>query len=213
MPKYYKYIPFGRSNSKRRKWTMDIFINKHLHLGHFSEMNDPMEAMFNASELTNYQIQQIKLKKPNIVIGCFSKTYSDVLMWTHYANNHLGCCIEFELDIMDGDFVRSIMYDNHIVNHSEDGLLEQCIDILTHKLSPWKYEQEVRYLRVTDSDSTNPYLSISITKVYLGSKLSPKSVNHYKQLISLYLPDVNIQQVQIDELTWWNGEVNSILLR
>ena len=66
---------------------MDIFINKHLHLGHFSEMNDPMEAMFNASELTNYQIQQIKLKKPNIVIGCFSKTYSDVLM---YAGKNAG---------------------------------------------------------------------------------------------------------------------------
>ena len=211
MPKYYKYIPFGRSNSKRRKWTMDIFRNNHIYLGHFNELNDPMEAMFNASELTNYQIQQIKLKKPNIVIGCFSKTYSDVLMWTHYADNHLGCCVEFE--IIEDDYLEPITYDSQIVNPSKVSLLEQCIDILTHKLSPWQYEQEVRYLKVIDPESTNRYLSINITKVYLGSKLTQKSVNHYKQLISRYSPDVDIQQVQIDELTWWNGEVNSILIR
>ena len=116
MPKYYKYIPFGRSNSKRRKWTMDIFRNNRIYLGHFNELNDPMEAMFNASELTNYQIQQIKLKKPNIVIGCFSKTYSDVLMWTHYADNHLGCCVEFE--IIEGDYLEPITYDTQIVNQA-----------------------------------------------------------------------------------------------
>ena len=190
---------------------MDIFRNNRLYLGHFNDLNDPMEAMFNASELTNYQIQQIKLKKPNIVIGCFSKTYSDVLMWTHYADNHLGCCVEFE--IIEGDYLEPITYDTQIVNPSEAGLLEQCIDILTHKLSPWQYEQEVRYLKVIDPESTNRYLSINITKVYLGSKLTQKSVNHYKQLISRYSPDVDIQQVQIDELTWWNGEVNSILVR
>lgn len=53
MPKYYKYITFGRSNSKRRKWTMDIFRNNRLYLGHFNDLNDPIEAMFNANRLTN----------------------------------------------------------------------------------------------------------------------------------------------------------------
>ena len=139
MPKYYKYISFGRSNSRRRAWTLDIFINNHLYLGHFSEMNDPMEAMFDASYIMNNQIQQIKQKKPNIIIGCFAKTYSDILMWTHYANNHLGCCVEFEVEITEGDYLRPVIYDTHIVSSKEPYLLDQCIDILTHKLSFVKY--------------------------------------------------------------------------
>lgn len=30
--------------------------------------------------------------------GCFSQTYDSILMWSHYASDHKGVCIEVELD-------------------------------------------------------------------------------------------------------------------
>ncbi len=33
--------------------------------------------------------------KEKIHITCFSKTYQSILMWSHYANNHQGFCIEY----------------------------------------------------------------------------------------------------------------------
>lgn len=213
MPKYYKYIPFGRSNSKRRKWTMDIFRNNRLYLGHFNDLNDPMEAMFNANHLTNQHIKQIQSLKPNILIGCLTQTYTDILMWTHYADNHLGCCIEFEINRIDGDYIKPMNYSTQIEAPQHSNILNESVNILTNKLQPWEHEQEIRYLRQIDrNDDDSHYVYINITTVYLGVKLSEKSANYYQKLITQISPSITVRQIRTEELTWWDGKRNKIVL-
>lgn len=214
MLRYYKYIPFGRSNSKRRKWTMDIFKNNHLYLGHFNELNDPMEAMFNANDLTSQHIKQIQSLKTNILIGCLAQTYTDILMWTHYADNHHGCCIEFEINRIDGDYLEPMNYSTQIEAPQYSNILGESVNILTHKLQPWEYEQEIRYLRQIDRiDYDAHYVNINIITVYLGVKLSKKSATYYQKLITQISPSITIRQLRTEELTWWDGERNKIVLR
>lgn len=33
--------------------------------------------------------------KESIHLACFSETYESILMWSHYANNHEGFCVEY----------------------------------------------------------------------------------------------------------------------
>lgn len=213
MPKYYKYIPFGRSNSKRRKWTMDIFRNNRLYLGHFNDLNDPMEAMFYANHLTNQHIKQIQSLKPNILIGCLTQTYTDILMWTHYADNHLGCCIEFEINRIDGDYIEAMNYSTQIEAPQHSSILGESVNILTNKLQPWEHEQEIRYLRQIDRNNDDShYVYINITTVYLGVKLSEKSANYYQKLITQISPSITVRQIRTEELTWWDGKRNKIVL-
>jgi len=35
----------------------------------------------------------------NSSVACFSRSYTNFLMWSHYASSHTGICLEFEVDI------------------------------------------------------------------------------------------------------------------
>lgn len=63
-------------------------------------------------------------------------------MWTHYANENKGCCIEVEVTSKTWERL-DVEYKKTITNLSETTTIE---DILKVKASMWEYEQEVRYL-------------------------------------------------------------------
>ncbi len=46
--------------------------------------------------------------KSNTGVYCFSEKEDSIIMWTHYANNHQGCCLEFN-------------FQEHICRYREDG--------------------------------------------------------------------------------------------
>ena len=101
-------------------------------------------------------------------ITCFSKDDANILMWSHYANNHSGVCLGFDLDESDehldkffdenknqklfpnGKACRllPIMYVPVTARPSIDTTDEQKSweEILTFKSDLWKYEQEVRIM-------------------------------------------------------------------
>lgn len=39
----------------------------------------------------------------NSSVACFSETYDNFLMWSHYASGHSGVCLEFEMEPADND--------------------------------------------------------------------------------------------------------------
>ena len=110
-------------------------------------------------------------KKFNIAkrgITCFSRDNANILMWSHYANNHSGVCLGFDIDESDehldeffdenknqklfpnGKACRllPIMYVPVTARPSIDMTDEQksWLEILTFKSDLWKYEQEVRIM-------------------------------------------------------------------
>ena len=50
--------------------------------------------------------------KTSILICCFSLRNDSILMWSHYAKNHTGACVEFEVD--DNDF-RKVRYAKNLI--------------------------------------------------------------------------------------------------
>jgi len=83
---------------------------------------------------------------------CFSRVPDDVLMWSHYADCHQGCCIEFSLlPVSDLGMLQEVKYTREFpratfVNAMSDEQ-ELAVLAITSKFECWKYEREVRLVR------------------------------------------------------------------
>jgi hypothetical protein len=156
-------------------------------------MNDPMEGFYRASKMLkgreDYKeiVRQITDSKSNIGIACFTETREDVLMWTHYAGNYMGMCIEYSAkQLIDGlpnhvSLARLAYVDQPplIVPSQTNNASTAATRILSQKKYNWAYEREWRILG-------------SVGPVYLGSRQPVKAIyfgsrvqqNHRHRILS-----------------------------
>ena len=95
--------------------------------------------------------------KSRMGISCLSESDDSLLMWAHYANNHCGICVEYELLEINRQLgfspVPIIYSDNRVCVHTLDpNTLEKdiqgiFIESLTSKSPEWSYEKEWRIIR------------------------------------------------------------------
>ena len=98
--------------------------------------------------LCNYLFDEVK-------ISCFTLCKDNLPMWTHYANQHKGVCIEYETSRITNNFFRRVLfpvnYTTNMINpfriflenHSiEEFIISSCIT----KHYTWKYEDEWRFV-------------------------------------------------------------------
>lgn len=102
---------------------------------------------------------QAELEKQRTTTGisCLSEEFDSLLMWAHYANNHRGMCVEYELLEINKQLgfspVPIIYSDNRVSVHTLDSnTLEKdiqriFIESLTSKSPEWSYEKEWRIIR------------------------------------------------------------------
>jgi len=131
----------------------------------------------------------VRLIYDKIRISCFTQTPYSMLMWSHYANNHKGFCIEYKWsddykkysDIINNifpviytdsrknlvDFFISLDEGNHkkedLWNIYKYGLLSKSLD--------WKYQKEWRLLTYENAKNDYNYRFFDINKIYLGCKM------------------------------------------
>lgn len=120
---------------------------RRLKIARISELNDPFEFM--GWNLRNSGIRaRLKSWKDqrNAELGilCFSDKWSNPLLWSHYADNHRGIAIGF--DVPDGDLYVPVRYcrrrlqaplDRELVGGDVD-------ELLLTKFNAWRYESEYR---------------------------------------------------------------------
>ena len=112
------------------------------------------------SEL-NRQIPKLKMAlehaRHTTGISCFSEKDDSLLMWAHYANNHKGMCVEYELM----KFNTQLQYTPVPIIYSKDRVHLESVDIvnvekqisdyfikcLVQKSTEWSYEAEWRIIR------------------------------------------------------------------
>jgi hypothetical protein len=91
-----------------------------------------------------YQSQIRSITDFTLGFLCLSKTPSNILMWSHYADCHRGMVIEFDSNHEYFKFrTREVVYSNvrpSMALHDENPSTE----ILRTKSLDWEYEQEVR---------------------------------------------------------------------
>jgi|WetSurMetagenome_2_1015567.scaffolds.fasta_scaffold194288_2 hypothetical protein len=82
---------------------------------------------------------------------CFSESYENTLMWSHYADHHKGLVLEFKFSKCFVDFIHKVSYEKGFPIYNFDLLSESQFNALIYhmlvsKMIEWKYEKEWRIL-------------------------------------------------------------------
>ncbi len=126
---------------------IDNYLRGEVHFSSWKDVNDPMEGYF-LYYPQHDSIERLIGEKSKFKICCFSKSYSNYLLWSYYAQGHTGVCLEYEVYELPQNIIkRCIKYRKSIPTFDNTKTdKEQAIDCLTHKLVFWRKEEEIRLL-------------------------------------------------------------------
>lgn len=130
---------------------LDDIRKRRLKVATFPNLNDPFELF--SIDLSNAHLRKaFNALKDQLSttrgILCFSRKWSNPVLWSHYADCHRGICLGF--DCPDNK-VGAISYSRkRLIVELENFVspnrmaLEKMQELLFTKYSHWKYENEVR---------------------------------------------------------------------
>ncbi|MGG3998757.1 DUF2971 domain-containing protein [Anoxybacillus kestanbolensis] len=205
-------IPEDELKNLEQKQFVDVFkyilsLDKNLQ-GRSKEISEFAEAVIELiEEEHNKQVQSMTEKmQQGMLISCFSEIHDSILMWSHYANNHTGFCLEYNFKKQGVDSVltrllQPVIYSDQMFDMTN--YLKQALKnrynfnnlISTYaaivKSTEWSYEKEWRIvLPLGEGKGFNrPFFQPEA--VYLGTRMSRENketiINIAKQKqISVY---------------------------
>lgn len=185
----------------------------------------PIEEHYNKSmeifkKYLDYPIKKIiNLRKEEVYLTCFSKTNTINPMWTHYAHNHTGICIEYNIKDLNEEYIinwcypvkyeDNYDYTNELMNIKNNGK-KILHETLLKKSTEWAYEKEWRILIDYDIQlmglikKGNDYF-LKLPKpqaIYLGINISNKNKEKILKIcedreISAYQMEINRKNHQL----------------
>lgn len=173
--KLYKYYSYNNNTNEM----FAPILNLTLRYRTPNSFNDPYDCYIAAK--LNGKIQSVRANQMNEVFVCsLTSSSHDILMWSHYASNHKGFVVEYNLNELK-KIPNSQMETFSKVTYSDDIPLRnffssnadaEIVNAIYHKASCWKYENEIR--SVIYGSSQNPYKDLKlenncISGVILGS--------------------------------------------
>jgi len=144
-----KHPPSNRLNTVRAyhflpsHYALDDLRDQHLKIALLDELNDPFElwAIAQPDPRLRAALRAVKdeMSKRHGVL-CFSLSWHNPLLWSHYADRHRGIALGF--DVHEG-ILKSVSY------REQRPVLKEISDEVAHwllftKYVDWKYEQEAR---------------------------------------------------------------------
>ncbi len=207
---FYKYRAINKN-------FIDSFVKSALYFAEPNALNDPYDCQMDfskacyelADKLSNDRsnafialaenkdiIEKQKKAISQLGVCSFSRVNDETLLWSHYADEHKGVCVEYQFPkdfLMDEANIRKFMgvasvayVDNPLRNWLETITTAQLEDLhvfyneltnvlLTYKSPPWKYENEMRIVRFESGLVTIP---MSFVKhIYFGLQASESDID------------------------------------
>lgn len=150
----------------------------------------------------------------NIVVTCFSRSPFIFPMWAHYANNHEGCVLKFNDDVIrnEGEIgllkTKKVVYSKKrpfIFNSNGECNVDIVKSICLSKDESWSYEEEERafFLGVSGFYSFNPK---QLSEVIMGVKMSIKDKEMLKSCVSEYNKrnglNIKVREIVLDRFDY-----------
>lgn len=161
-----------------------------------------------------YNVDMLKEDSNNITqkrigISCFCKTEKSDKMWSKYADDHKGMCLQFDV-LEDPDlftFAHPVNYVDKlpVYNHFTDS--KELVDkVLCTKTKDWMHEQEIRVIKAPSEMKTENYGQTfsfkpeSLKKVIFGCGATNDTIAKYQELCKRYgLEHVNFTQMYMND--------------
>jgi hypothetical protein len=177
-----------------------IIVDKELHASLYKDLNDPMEGCFRYDpNIGSKVINHILAGKSKTYICSLSKSNNIGLMWSHYADNNMGCCIEVAIRSSDWTEL-DVTYQEELPLLKNYSLPE---DILKVKSRVWSYEQETRFIKnISNSSRNHPSLQIQIHTIWIGYKVKKNDFDRLKRLINCLDSDIKVLKMNRNKLDY-----------
>lgn len=186
---------------------LDYLAHNHLYGAKPKELNDPFEGRFDLTGLPKNTKESIykKLSRTRICSMFKGKDDqdfpNDFLMWSHYANSHKGCCLEFTLtnQYNKGWTTKDIKYGVQMPTPKDDSD-NSIYDILSHKTPDWENENEVRAIKIYEEgkEGNSHFYHIKLRAVYFGLSADSKNTDILVRIINALNPNISIYQIKRD---------------
>lgn len=168
-------------------------------------LQQSLESRF--SDLDDVPVHSFRRKS---LVLCLSRTWSSVLMWSHYSDSHRGICLEFEQrhgcpfwgrirDVVYSDVapVINMLAFGSRANWSqakEDDLVRKT---LLTKAKCWEYEQESRICLLFDEKRLHVFPKRSLSGVIFGCQTPPEHVELVRKWCGNRQRPVALKRVQL----------------
>ena len=138
---------------------------------------------------------------------CFTKDWTKLLLWSHYADKHKGICLGF--DLKQNTFEEVEYVDKRLrpeLDDEEQFTLPEPLQKRLHllKASDWRYEEELRILvNLCAAEFEDPFYfsrfseDMRLVEVILGQQ-SDLSVPEIESLTDALEPDVYVSQARLE---------------
>lgn len=144
---------------------------------------------------------------------CFSELNNDILLWSHYAQDHKGICLIFK-SVALGDYCVLPLESPYIfpfyeVNYTDDrprkvNLLDmsnkeeitRIMEFMRTKSKKWEYEKERRLLATIihrKGKETIKFQKDALAGIIFGLKIEPGAARHIKELVNEYYKGVDVK--------------------
>jgi DUF2971 family protein len=131
---------------------LDNIRHRRLKISRLDELNDPFEMIAATQSDPRTRLAARLLKEvvgAKLGILCFSRSWTNPVQWSHYADRHRGVCLGFDVDdsvAMPIRYVsKRIPADAVMDRATPDAEVRRIAGALaTTKYSHWRYEREVR---------------------------------------------------------------------
>lgn len=133
------------------------------------------------------------IRNNHFTVACFNNNPLNILMWSHYADNHRGFLIEFKfpkkaigrlpipVEYTSQYPIISLPYSLHALNQDLDLQHENTRKIFYTKSIDWEYENEYRLINIKNELATFPENYIS--SVIFGTNTPPSIKNTINEII------------------------------
>jgi Protein of unknown function (DUF2971) len=173
---------------------LNNLARRRLKISRIADLNDPFELLGANLRDKNLRRAFIAMKdtlnNDNGVL-CFSKSWANPLLWSHYADKHRGMCLGFELA---DELATSVRYVAERSKFRDPAITKLPISpsdvqaILLTKFVGWEYEDEIRVFVALDHEVKEDDLyfyeyssSLALREVILGPRCKER-LEHVREL-------------------------------
>lgn len=129
-----------------------------------------------------------------------SEECTNILMWSHYAKNHTGVCLEFGTELPPIMVVAPVSYQARRpkfrpLETDRSNLMER---LLLHKADIWSYEREWRHFRIKEGAGKTPFPPSALKSVIVGAAVTETFERALRDLIATRSVQIQIRRAHFD---------------
>jgi len=154
------------------------------------QVNEIFKNPSKREKVINDSCEMQKVGRDELGIYCLTTLRDNILMWTHYSDNHKGFCLEF--DGQSEFFQRALpvkyskvmptrnIVDRTIGESHTSAEHAKLAELLLTKAEDWEYQDERRIVYTPEHGGPGPHTFPEklLTGVILGFQISNKNRNH-----------------------------------